>query len=493
MTVEWILTPERISGAIGLIAAYAGLCWGIAAKVRKQRKAEDEENSAPQGNVQAPAVLVAYASQTGQAEALARATAHMLVSGGLQVRLLPVQKLTEDLLQQHMQSLWVLSTTGEGDAPDHALGFVQGLLASKLQLEWHQSVVLALGDSEYQEFCAFGTEVHEWLKASAENSDSSSDANGDSSSDANGDSSSGSSSELICVDNMNAQSLQAWQARVGALRQQLLGESAAQDSDADWLQTPASVPFVLAQRRLLNPGSQGGALYQLDWVPQAGALPHWESGDLVSLCVPADPERARDYSIASIVADGSLQMLVRQSVRDDGSPGLASDWLCRGIALGDVQAITVRAHSGFRLGDNAQRPLILIGNGSGLAGLLSHIKARVQQGRSDQWLMFGERSPLHDAICAEQLAQWVQGGHLARLDQAWSRNSDSGKESHYVQDLLHIHANELLRWVEQGAAIYVCGSLNGMGQGVHQTLQAILGEAKVDALLAQGRYRRDVY
>jgi sulfite reductase (NADPH) flavoprotein alpha-component len=47
--------------------------------------------------------------------------------------------------------------------------------------------------------------------------------------------------------------------------------------------------------------------------------------------------------------------------------------------------------------------------------------------------------------------------------------------------------------VERGAAIYVCGSLNGMGQGVHLTLQAILGEAKVAELLGSGRYRRDVY
>ena len=219
-------------------------------------------------------------------------------------------------------------------------------------------------------------------------------------------------------------------------------------------------------------------------------MPLWESGDLVSLCVPADPERARDYSIASVMADGSLQLLVRQSTRADGSPGLASDWLCRGMAVGDALALTVRAHSGFRLGDNAERPLMLIGNGSGLAGLLSHIKARVEQGRSDQWLLFGERSPQHDALCAEQLAAWVQGGQLARLDQAWSRN---GKDSRYVQDLLRSHAEEVRKWVEQGAAIYVCGSLNGMGQGVHLTLQAILGEAKVDELLGSGRYRRDVY
>jgi len=467
MTVEWILTPERIYGAMGLVAAYAGMCWGIGSRVRRQRLADEAQSQVSQGDAQAPAILVAYASQTGQAEALARATAKMLVDGGLQVRLLPVEKLTAELLQEYAHSLWMLSTTGEGDAPDHALGFVQQLMAVQPALARHQSLVLALGDREYQEFCAFGVQVHEWLHTS------------------------GARSDLICVDNMDGPSLQSWQAQVGQIRQSLLGESApAQELDADWLQAPASVAFVLSRRRLLNPGSQGGALYQLEWTPQSGELPQWESGDLVSLCVPADPERARDYSIASITADGSLQLLVRESTRADGSPGLASHWLCCGMAEGDVLSLTLREHRGFRLGDNAERPLILIGNGSGLAGLLSHIKARVQQDRNDQWLLFGERSPQHDALCAEQLAAWVEQGRLARLDQAWSRN---GKDSRYVQDLLRSHAEEVRQWVERGAAIYVCGSLNGMGQGVHLTLQAILGEAKVAELLGSGRYRRDVY
>ncbi|WP_019044012.1 sulfite reductase subunit alpha [Comamonas testosteroni] len=467
MTVEWILTPERIYGAMGLVAAYAGMCWGIGSRVRRQRLIDEAQSQLSQGDAQAPAVLVAYASQTGQAEALARATAKMLVEGGLQVRLLPVEKLTTELLQEYAHSLWMLSTTGEGDAPDHALGFVQQLMAAQPVLTRHQSLVLALGDREYQEFCAFGVQVHEWLQTS------------------------GARSDLVCVDNMDGPSLQSWQAQVGQIRQSLLGESAsAQELDADWLQAPASVAFVLSRRRLLNPGSQGGALYQLEWTPQSGELPPWESGDLVSLCVPADPERARDYSIASITADGSLQLLVRESTRADGSPGLASHWLCCGMAEGDVLSLTLREHRGFRLGDNAGRSLILIGNGSGLAGLLSHIKARVQQDRNDQWLLFGERSPQHDAFCAEQLAAWVEQGRLARLDQAWSRN---GKDSRYVQDLLRSHAEEVRQWVERGAAIYVCGSLNGMGQGVHLTLQAILGEAKVAELQGSGRYRRDVY
>ena len=94
MTVEWILTPERISAAMGLVAAYAGMCWGIGQKVRKQRLADDAEGNAALGDASAPAVLVAYASQTGQAEALARATGKMLSEGGLQVRLLPCKSST---------------------------------------------------------------------------------------------------------------------------------------------------------------------------------------------------------------------------------------------------------------------------------------------------------------------------------------------------------------------------------------------------------------
>ena len=469
MSVDLILTPERLWGATALVAAYAGMCWGIAAKQRKKRLAEEAESSAPQGDAQAPAVLVTYASQTGQAEALARATAQMLVDGGLQVHLLPVEKLSQPLLQQYAHSLWMLSTTGEGDAPDHALGFVQKLMPGQMTLPAHQSLVLALGDHEYQQFCAFGMQVHEWLQAS------------------------GARSDLVCVDNMDAQSLQQWQAKVAAIRHSLLGNvggAAPPQAASDWLQAPAGVPMVLSQRKLLNPGSLGGALYQLEWTAQEGALPEWQSGDLVSLCVPADPGRARDYSIASIPADGSLQLLVRLSTREDGSPGLASDWLCRGMAVGDVLDLNVREHRGFRLGENADGPLILIGNGSGLAGLLSHIKTRVARGRSDQWLLFGERSPEHDALCADQLQQWLDEGQLARLDQAWSRHAS---EPRYVQDLLLANADEVRRWVAQGAALYVCGSMTGMGQGVHMALQSVLGQAQVDELLASGRYRRDVY
>ena len=49
------------------------------------------------------------------------------------------------------------------------------------------------------------------------------------------------------------------------------------------------------------------------------------------------------------------------------------------------------------------------------------------------------------------------------------------------------------QWVEEGAAVYVCGSLAGMAPDVDATLRRILGEDKIEALRTAGRYRRDVY
>ena len=63
----------------------------------------------------------------------------------------------------------------------------------------------------------------------------------------------------------------------------------------------------------------------------------------------------------------------------------------------------------------------------------------------------------------------------------------------YVQDRLRESADEVRRWLAQGAAIYICGSLQGMAAGVDQALIDILGAEALEHLIEQGRYRRDVY
>lgn len=134
--------------------------------------------------------------------------------------------------------------------------------------------------------------------------------------------------------------------------------------------------------------------------------------------------------------------------------------------------------------------MILIGNGTGLAGLRSLLKARIAAGETRNWLLFGERNRAHDLLCGNELQAWLTAGDLQRLDLAFSRDQ---AEKVYVQDVLLQQAEMLKRWVAEGACIYVCGSLQGMAAGVDAALNGILGAEMVQQLIEDGRYRRDVY
>jgi hypothetical protein len=68
--------------------------------------------------------------------------------------------------------------------------------------------------------------------------------------------------------------------------------------------------------------------------------------------------------------------------------------------------LRIREHGRFRLGDNARRPMILIGNGSGLAGLRGLLRARIALGVRENWLLFGERNARMISCCA---ASWKAG------------------------------------------------------------------------------------
>ncbi|MET0264147.1 MAG: oxidoreductase, partial [Duganella sp.] len=95
----------------------------------------------------------------------------------------------------------------------------------------------------------------------------------------------------------------------------------------------------------------------------------------------------------------------------------------------------------------------------------------------------------HDFHYREELEAWQRDG-LLQCDIAWSRDGDPRR---YVQDLLPANAERLRNWVEQGAAIYVCGSLEGMAAGVDLALEQILGRDCLEELKTAQRYQRDVY
>ncbi|KWT69933.1 MULTISPECIES: sulfite reductase subunit alpha [unclassified Variovorax] len=455
----------RQLAATASVLAYGALCAAIWQRERRRAQAlvADAASLAAAGEP----MLVLHATQTGQAEAIAWQTARWLHAGGAAVRVMSLNELDLATLQAAPRALFVASTYGEGDAPDGASAFVERIMEARAQLPGLRYALLALGDRQYAHFCGFGRRLDGWLR----------------------DSGAVPAFARIDVDNGDDTAMALWREQ---WQGQGEGEGAGNPSEA--APGDAFRPWRLVARRQLNAGSAGAPVFHLAFAPSSGALPHWASGDLAQIRLASDPQRPRDYSIASIPADGELQLLVRQEQHPDGTLGAASGLLTADLAPGDAVPLRLRPHGNFRLNGNADRPLVLIGNGTGLAGLRSHLRERVARGLHDNWLVFGERSAQHDFLYRDELEGWVAAGALARLDMMFSRDEESRHgERRYVQHRLFHAADELRAWVDRGAALYVCGSLQGMASGVDTALRQILGRDRLHEIAAAGRYRRDVY
>ncbi|BDU20557.1 sulfite reductase flavoprotein subunit alpha [Dyella sp. GSA-30] len=506
----WTWPGERRVFAASLCAA----AWcGFVALVAWRRRAISTESHADVSGPAGAVTLLAYASQTGFAAELARQTAQSLQSASTRVRLCELGQLDASMLATAERVLFIVSTTGEGDAPDAAAGFVRQTMARSVDLSRLRFGLLALGDSDYADFCGFGRRLEHWLRACGAQA----------------------WFDPVQVDNGDPSALRHWQHHLSLLTGTL--------DMPDW-QRPHYRRWQLVERRHLNPGSLGEACFHLALHSLEGEV-SWQAGDLVEIgpqhgandvtrwleqagldgqaLVASDdgevrfadllarsrlPDMAevvgvpmqrvaddlqllphREYSIASVPEDGAIHLLVRQMRREDGQLGLGSAWLTVHAALGADMAVRIRSNPPFHAPDDA-RPMILIGNGTGIAGLRALLKARVAAGHRRNWLLFGERRPEHDNYYRDEIERWQAAGMIEQLDLVWSR---AGPERVYVQDRLRERAVSLHGWVDAGAAIYVCGSLAGMAPGVEASLVDVLGTETVEQLRMEGRYRRDVY
>ncbi|HEY2623837.1 MAG TPA: sulfite reductase flavoprotein subunit alpha [Dyella sp.] len=498
--------------AFAVLAAWVGFTAWLGWYRRRATGAQTLSMSLA-GTPPGEAVLVVFASQTGTAEQLARQTAESLQWAGMAVSLRELGALDHEALMQAKRVLFVVSTTGEGDAPDHAAPFVTRSMRAPLPLGQLHYGLLALGDRDYDDFCGFGRQLQHWLERSGAHA----------------------LFDSVEVDNGDPAALRHWQHHLSLL-------SGATELP-DW-ERPDYQRWQLIERRLLNPESLGGPCFHLAFRSIDGAAT-WQAGDLVEMGPRHAPDEVarwlatppydgevrvehegrsaslrewlaeshlpsfddvcgrtaaevvrdlqalphREYSIASLPSDGSLHLLVRRMARADGRTGLGSGWLTKHAEVGAEVALRIRSNPGFHAPRDG-RPLILIGNGTGLAGLRALLKARLDADHARNWLLFGERQATRDFYHREEIEQWLRDGHLARLDLAWSRDEATPA---YVQDRLRAAADELKQWVSEGAAIYVCGSLAGMAPAVDAVLREALGDVELERLREDGRYRRDVY
>lgn len=482
-------------------------------KRRKQKKLTQAARQSLAGQYIDPNTkpwLITYATQTGVAEQLAWSTATSLQEAHQPVLVKPVQQLTQSDLEQHEQVLFVISTYGTGDAPDLATSFAKKLLKANLDLKHMNYAVLALGSKEYPDtYCSFGHAVDAWLKTNGAHA----------------------LFNTIEVDNVNLSDIQNWN--------QSLAKATKLDLHAVNLEKVFDT-WKLQQRDLLNPNSLGQPAYNIELNAKHEAI--WQAGDIAEIQPGNSPERihaflqkhhilknakvdsleisiekalwnkdltgeiepfanldhlleqlptlpTREYSIASIPSQQVLRLVVRQQHDESGNLGLGSGWLTQHTQVNDDVALRIRTNESFHLIDD-NRPIICIGNGTGIAGLMSLLHTRTRHDYTENWLIFGERQSACDFFYASTIEAWQTTGMLKRLDLAFSRDQE---QRVYVQDVIRQNAEELVSWIERGAVLYVCGSIDGMASGVDQALVEILGDEQVDELRQQGRYRRDVY
>jgi len=407
-------------------------------------------------------VLLAFATQTGQAERIALETAAALQSAGVATVLQPLARLDVDGLRRYRKVLLVVSTFGDGDPPDTARAFARRFAQQDgTGLQHLRYGLLAMGDSHYANFCGFGRALDHELRSRGAQA----------------------LFPMIEMDSEDPDALARWQQ---ALAETL--EVQVQTLQPKELTTAPFESWRLVRRTLLNAGSQGNALFEVELASPAAA--HWAPGALVELLPrhAGHPLAPRRYSVASVPTDGCVQLLVRQVRRDDGL-GVASGWLTAWAPQDAAVEMRLLPNPSFALVEGST-PCLFIGNGSGFAGLRAHLRERVRRGHGRNWLVYGERQSAYDAYCAADIAQWQAAGALSRTDMVFSRDQPRRR---YVQDRLREAADELQRWVGDGAVIYVCGSLKGMAPGVDAVLRDVLGAAAFEDLIAEGRYRRDVY
>nr|XP_019943122.1 PREDICTED: methionine synthase reductase isoform X1 [Paralichthys olivaceus] len=115
-----------------------------------------------------PRFLVLYGSQKGQAQSLAEGIAEEAQDHGLVAELSCLsQNEKYNLEKENAPVVFIVSTTGDGEPPDNALQFVKRIKKKTLSTDHYKHLcyaLLALGDTNYANFCNCGKTVERRLQ-----------------------------------------------------------------------------------------------------------------------------------------------------------------------------------------------------------------------------------------------------------------------------------------------------------------------------------------
>jgi len=153
---------------------------------------------------------------------------------------------------------------------------------------------------------------------------------------------------------------------------------------------------------------------------------------------------------------------------------VCSSWLRR-LDQGDTLFLYRRKNDSFK--PPTDKGVLMVGAGTGVApylGFLDHLSLHTPH--LPTLLVTGNRFKARDSIYAEEFTAHQAAGVLKSYRTAYSR--DQGSTCKYVQDVLERDARDIVAFLDEGAAVYVCGDAKGLGAGVFEMLRTILEKEK---------------
>lgn len=502
--------------------------------------------------VQEP-LLILFGSQSGNAESLAKKLAKEANGRGFQARACGMEALSPADLSKEKNVLVISSTWGEGEMPDNAVAFWEGmnLNGSSPKLNGVRYSVLALGDLNYGEtFCLAGrmlderlevlgaARVHPRVDCDVDFDDAAKGWSEGVFKALSGVAEKGKQVNEVVVVESESESGEKYHkgnpfpaALVKNVK--LNGEVSAKDTrhlafslegsglvyeTGDALGVRVKNCPEVVERVIKGYGFEGDVLVS---VPKLGEMrlfdaltEHFEVRGLMGKLPEKQVEvqewvgslrklNPRLYSIASSQKANPDEVhlcvgVVKYDVDGVGHKGVASTYLAERCVEAGVFVHTAKH---FRVPVSGETPMIMVGPGTGIAPFRAFLQERQATGaKGKNWLFFGDQYRVSDYLYEDEIEAWKADGFLTRLDLAFSRDQ---VEKIYVQQRMLEKGEELWKWLEEGAHFYVCGDASRMAKDVDAALREVVAQhggktadaaaAYVAELKKGKRYARDVY
>lgn len=536
---------------------------------------------------------VIYGSQTGNCAGLAKKFAKKLEEQGFRASLSSMSDFKTNGLKK-VENLFILvSTHGEGDAPDNAVTFYEFLHSKRApRLEGLRFSVLALGDTSYEFFCQtgkdfdkqlealggerlvprvdcdvdFGESAAEWMNAVLAKLGESAAAPiqssaGSAVADTESEYSRSNPFQAEVLDNLNLNG-RGSQRETRHIELSLEGSNLRYEPGDSLGVYPENHPelvddlieamgwnaneavpvnkngetrplreallrhyeITVLTKPLLAQALQLTANDGLKQLLEAGREPELKAyiaerdlldlvqdhslkgvpaGEFVSILRKIPP---RLYSIASSQAATPDEVhvtvrAVRYEAHGRVRHGVCSVQLADRVGSGDTLPVFIQHNPNFKLPENPDTPIIMIGPGTGVAPFRAFMAERQETGAAGKsWLFYGDQRFSTDFLYQIEWQRLLKDGVLTRMDVAFSRDTE---RKVYVQHRMMEKSRELYAWLQEGAHVYVCGDEKKMAHDVHAALATILeqhgdlspeeAESYLIRMQQQKRYQRDVY